>query len=160
MHGFVFTREAIANVVLLLWKFVNEDHGVAIRSDAAGHIRVTVDFSHVIPYSVRAPRNVNRAAAAESLKSVECPSLAIMGAKRRTHAGPAAFAFARVRKHRSKRAMLDLEALIQPARRYAAAPASSPMQPARQLGHRIGVRLTFAIWVPTSARTSAGARSW
>ena len=49
MHGFVFTREAIGNLALSLWKFVNEDGGVVIRSDATGDIRIIVDFSHVIP---------------------------------------------------------------------------------------------------------------
>jgi hypothetical protein len=49
MHGFVFGREAIGKLVLSLWKFVNEDHGVITRSDPAGDIRMTVDFSNVIP---------------------------------------------------------------------------------------------------------------
>ena len=49
MEGFVFDREAIGRLVLSLWKFVNEDHGVITRSDPAGDIRMTVDFSHVIP---------------------------------------------------------------------------------------------------------------
>src|SRR6266481_8341458 len=49
MHGFVFDREAIRKLVSSLWKFVNEDHGVITRSDPAGDIRMTVDFSHVIP---------------------------------------------------------------------------------------------------------------
>ena len=49
MHGFVFDREVIGKLVLSLWKFVNEDHGVITRSDPAGDIRMTVDFSHVIP---------------------------------------------------------------------------------------------------------------
>src|SRR5437016_5934696 len=49
MQGFVFDREAIGKLVLSLWKFVNEDHGVITRSDPAGDIRMTVDFSDVIP---------------------------------------------------------------------------------------------------------------
>jgi len=49
MHGFVFDREVIGKLVLSLWKFVHEDHGVITRSDAAGDIRMTVDFSQVIP---------------------------------------------------------------------------------------------------------------
>ena len=49
MHGFVFDREVIGKLVLSLWKFVNEDHGVITRSDPAGDIRMTVDFSQVIP---------------------------------------------------------------------------------------------------------------
>ncbi len=49
MEGFVFGREAIGKLVLSLWKFVNEDHGVITRSDPAGDIRMTVDFSNVIP---------------------------------------------------------------------------------------------------------------
>ena len=49
MHGFVFDREAIGKLVLSLWKFVNEDQGVITRSDPAGDIRLTVDFSQVIP---------------------------------------------------------------------------------------------------------------
>src|SRR5215469_9328945 len=49
MQGFVFDREVIGRLVLSLWKFVNEDHGVIARSDPAGDIRITVDFSHVIP---------------------------------------------------------------------------------------------------------------
>jgi hypothetical protein len=49
MHGFVFDREAIGKLVVSLWKFVSEDHGVITRSDSAGDIRMTVDFSQVIP---------------------------------------------------------------------------------------------------------------
>jgi hypothetical protein len=49
MHGFVFDREVIGKLVLSLWKFVHEDHGVITRSDAAVDIRLTVDFSQVIP---------------------------------------------------------------------------------------------------------------
>jgi hypothetical protein len=55
MQGFVFDREAIGKLVLSLWKFVNEDHGVITRADAhACDIRLTVDFSHVI-----APTDLN-----------------------------------------------------------------------------------------------------
>ena len=49
MHGFVFDREVIGKLVLSLWKFVNEDHGVITRSDPAGDIQMTVDFSQIIP---------------------------------------------------------------------------------------------------------------
>ena len=49
MQGFEFDREAIGKLVLSLWKFVNEDHGVIARSDPGGDIGLTVDFSHVIP---------------------------------------------------------------------------------------------------------------
>ena len=49
LHGFAFDREAIGRLVLFLWRFVNEDHGVITRSGPAGDVRVTVDFSHVIP---------------------------------------------------------------------------------------------------------------
>src|SRR5262245_52773324 len=49
MHGFVFDREAIGKLISSLSKFVNEDHGVITRSDPAGDIQVTVEFSHVIP---------------------------------------------------------------------------------------------------------------
>jgi hypothetical protein len=49
MHGFVFDREAIGKLVSSLWKFVNEDHDVITRSSPAGDIRMTVDFSDVIP---------------------------------------------------------------------------------------------------------------
>ena len=54
MQGFVFDREAIGRLVLSLWKFVNEDHSVITRSDPGGDIRMTVDFSNVIP-----PRDLN-----------------------------------------------------------------------------------------------------
>jgi GNAT superfamily N-acetyltransferase len=49
MQAFVFDRQAMGNLVLSLWKFVREDRGVIARADAAGDVRVTVDFSHVIP---------------------------------------------------------------------------------------------------------------
>jgi hypothetical protein len=49
MEGFVFDREVMGKLVLSLWKFVNEDHGVITRSEPTGDIRVTVDFSQVIP---------------------------------------------------------------------------------------------------------------
>ena len=51
MHGFVFDREAIVKLILSLSKFANEDHGVITRSGPDGDIRMTVDFSHVIPLS-------------------------------------------------------------------------------------------------------------
>jgi hypothetical protein len=49
MHGFVFDREAVGKLVLSLRKFAKEDHGVISRADPAGAIRMTVDFSNVIP---------------------------------------------------------------------------------------------------------------
>ena len=49
MHGFVFDCEAIGKLVLSLWKFVNEDHSLITRSAPAGDIRMTVDFSNVLP---------------------------------------------------------------------------------------------------------------
>jgi GNAT superfamily N-acetyltransferase len=50
MQGFLFDREVIGRLVLALWKFVNEDHGVITRSSPAGNrFQITVDFSHVIP---------------------------------------------------------------------------------------------------------------
>jgi hypothetical protein len=48
LQAFVFDRQAIGNLVSALWKFVREDHGVIARSDPAGDVRLTVDFSHVI----------------------------------------------------------------------------------------------------------------
>ena len=36
-------------LVLSLWTFVRQDRGLITRADGAGDIRVTVDFSHVIP---------------------------------------------------------------------------------------------------------------
>jgi hypothetical protein len=51
MHGFVFDREAVGNLVSSLSRFVKEDHGVITRSGPTGDIRMTVDFSHVIPNS-------------------------------------------------------------------------------------------------------------
>jgi hypothetical protein len=39
----------VGKLVLSLWTFVREERGVIARSDGAGDIRVTVDFSHVIP---------------------------------------------------------------------------------------------------------------
>jgi hypothetical protein len=49
MQGFLFDREVIGRLVLALWKFANEDHGVITRSSPAGSFQITVDFSHVIP---------------------------------------------------------------------------------------------------------------
>ena len=49
MHGFVFDREAIAELIISKWKFVDEDKDVNTRSDPAGDIQLTVDFSQVIP---------------------------------------------------------------------------------------------------------------
>lgn len=51
MHGFVFDRQVMGKLVSSLWKFVNEDHGIITRSDPAGNIRLTVDFSQVIPHT-------------------------------------------------------------------------------------------------------------
>jgi GNAT superfamily N-acetyltransferase len=48
MQAFAFDREALGNLVGSLWRFVREDGGVMTRSDAAGNIRVEVDFSHVL----------------------------------------------------------------------------------------------------------------
>jgi hypothetical protein len=42
-------REAIGKLLLSLWKFVSEYHGVITRSNPAGDIRMAVDFSQVIP---------------------------------------------------------------------------------------------------------------
>ena len=49
LQAFVFDRQALGNLVLSLWTFVRQDRGLITRSDGAGDIRVTVDFSHVIP---------------------------------------------------------------------------------------------------------------
>jgi hypothetical protein len=49
LEAFVFDRQAVGKLVLSLWKFVRQDHGVITRSDPTGDIRVMVDFSHVIP---------------------------------------------------------------------------------------------------------------
>jgi GNAT superfamily N-acetyltransferase len=50
MQGFLFDREVVGRLVLALWKFVNEDHGVITRSSPAGNsFQISVDFSHVIP---------------------------------------------------------------------------------------------------------------
>ena len=49
LQVFVFDRQAVGKLVLSLWTFVREERGVITRSDGAGDIRVTVDFSHVIP---------------------------------------------------------------------------------------------------------------
>ena len=48
MHGFVSIARQ-SESWLVSWKFVNEDHGVITRSDPGGDIRMTVDFSDVIP---------------------------------------------------------------------------------------------------------------
>jgi hypothetical protein len=49
LQAFVFDREAVGKLVLSLWTFTREHRGLITRSDGAGDIRVTVDFSHVIP---------------------------------------------------------------------------------------------------------------
>jgi hypothetical protein len=49
LQAFVFDRQAVGKLVLSLWTFVRQDRGLITRADGAGDIRVTVDFSHVIP---------------------------------------------------------------------------------------------------------------
>ena len=49
LQAFVFDRQAVGKLVLSLWTFVRQDRGLITRSDETGDIRVTVDFSHVIP---------------------------------------------------------------------------------------------------------------
>jgi hypothetical protein len=49
LQAVVFDRQAVGKLVLSLWTFVRQDRGVITPSDGAGDIRVTVDFSHVIP---------------------------------------------------------------------------------------------------------------
>jgi hypothetical protein len=49
LQAFVFDRHAMGKLVLSLWKFVRQDCGVITRPNEGGDIRVTVDFSHVIP---------------------------------------------------------------------------------------------------------------
>ena len=49
LQAFVFDRQAVGRLVLSLWKFVRQDCGLITRSDGAGDIGMTVDFSHVIP---------------------------------------------------------------------------------------------------------------
>ena len=49
LQAFVFDRQAVGKLVLSLWTFVREHRSLITRSDGAGDIRVTVDFSHVIP---------------------------------------------------------------------------------------------------------------
>jgi GNAT superfamily N-acetyltransferase len=49
LQAFVFDRQALGKLVFSLWKFVRQDRGLIIRSDPAGDIGVTIDFSHVIP---------------------------------------------------------------------------------------------------------------
>src|SRR4029453_8420015 len=49
MGGFVFHRDPIGKLFLSFWKLFNEDHGGISRSAPAGDIRMTVDFSDVIP---------------------------------------------------------------------------------------------------------------
>jgi hypothetical protein len=49
LQAFVFDRQAVEKLVLSLWTFARQDRGLITRSDGAGDIRVTVDFSHVIP---------------------------------------------------------------------------------------------------------------
>jgi GNAT superfamily N-acetyltransferase len=49
LQAFVFDRHAVGKLVLSLWKLVRQDCGVITRPNEGGNIRVTVDFSHVIP---------------------------------------------------------------------------------------------------------------
>src|SRR5262245_19005846 len=49
LQAFAFDRQAVGKLVLSLWTFVREQRGLITRSDEARDIRVTVDFSHVIP---------------------------------------------------------------------------------------------------------------
>jgi GNAT superfamily N-acetyltransferase len=49
LQAFVFDREAMGKLVLSLWQFARQDCGLVTRSDEGGDVRVTVDFSHVIP---------------------------------------------------------------------------------------------------------------
>jgi hypothetical protein len=49
LQAFVFDRQAVGKLVLSLWTFVRQGRGLITRSDETGDIRVTVDFSHVIP---------------------------------------------------------------------------------------------------------------
>ena len=49
LQAFVFDRQAVGKLVLSLWTFVRQQRGLITRSDGADDIRVTVDFSHVIP---------------------------------------------------------------------------------------------------------------
>jgi hypothetical protein len=54
-QAFVFDRQAVGKLVLSLWTFVRGHRGLITRSDGAGDIRVTVDFSHVIPPAQPSP---------------------------------------------------------------------------------------------------------
>jgi hypothetical protein len=49
LQAFAFDRQSLGKLVFSLWKFVRQDRGLITRSDPAGDIGVTVDFSHVIP---------------------------------------------------------------------------------------------------------------
>jgi hypothetical protein len=49
LQAFVFDRHAVGKLVLSLWKLVRQDCGLVTRSDEGGDVRVTIDFSHVIP---------------------------------------------------------------------------------------------------------------
>ena len=49
MQAFIFDRQAVGNLVLSLWTLAQRDGGLITRSDAPANMRITVDFSHVIP---------------------------------------------------------------------------------------------------------------
>ena len=48
MESFAFNRAAIDALILELWTFVRDRRGVIARTDPAGDVRVTLDFSHII----------------------------------------------------------------------------------------------------------------
>ena len=48
MESFAFDRAALDGLILDLWRFVREQQGVIARSDPAGDVRITLDFSHII----------------------------------------------------------------------------------------------------------------
>jgi hypothetical protein len=49
MESFAFNRAAIDALILELWTLARDRRGVIARSDPAGDVRVTLDFSHIIP---------------------------------------------------------------------------------------------------------------
>ena len=48
MASFAFNRAAIDALILELWTFARDQRGVIARTDPAGDVRVTLDFSHII----------------------------------------------------------------------------------------------------------------